>query len=524
MVLLVNLRLVLIAIVVVGVSWWTVSGVAAPTLPPAETSGAEAPPRFNFADVHRRAANLAQQPFEDNRQEIPAFLRELSYDQYRDIRFRADQGLWRDEDLPFELQFAHPGFLFQWPVHINVIEGGEIKPFKYRPDMFDFGKNAFAEPVPEDIGFAGFRVHYPLHRDSYYDEVAVFLGASYFRAVGQHQAYGLSARGLAIDTGLTKAEEFPFFREFWIEKPDKDTTELTIYALLDSARATGAYRFIVKPGPATLIDVKASVFLREGVDKLGLAPLTSMFLYGEQGRRGRDDFRPEVHDSDGLLLALGSGEWLWRPLSNPRRLQISSFLDKNPRGFGLLQRDREFNHYQDLEAFYQKRPSVWIEPLNEWGEGVIQLIEIPADAEIYDNIVTFWIPETPPPPGQETTFEYRLHFALELESKPPAGRALSTRLGAGGAASDDPGKRLFVIDFGGGKLAELPEDAKVEAIISTSAGQIANVVTQKNSFTQGWRASFEFIPEADRPAQLRCFLKSGGDVLSETWSYQWAPE
>ncbi|MCP5425250.1 MAG: glucan biosynthesis protein G [Gammaproteobacteria bacterium] len=510
--------------VVFGASWLPQPGLAAPTLPPAETSGAEAPKRFTFADVHRRAANLALQPFVENRPEIPDFLRDLNYDQYRDIRFRADRGLWRNEDLPFELQFAHPGFLFKWPVLVNVIEDGEIKPVHYHQDMFDFGQNHFPEPIPDDIGFAGFRVHYPLHRDSYYDEVAVFLGASYFRAVGQNQNYGLSARGLAIDTGLTKPEEFPFFREFWIEKPSKDATTLTIYALLDSQRATGAYRFIVKPGPATIIDVKATVFLREGVDKLGIAPLTSMYLFGEHDHRGHDDFRPEVHDSDGLLLSMGSGEWLWRPLDNPKRLQISSFLDKNPRGFGLLQRDRDFNDYQDLEAFYQKRPSVWVEPLNEWGEGAVQLIEIPADAEIYDNIVAFWIPDKQPEPGQEATFEYRLHFALALESKPPAGQVIATRTGAGGVAGGDPSKRLFVIDFDGKKLEEMGEDAGVTAIVSTSAGQISNIVTQKNAFTKGWRASFEFAPEGDRSAQLRCFLKSGGDVLSETWSYQWIAE
>jgi glucans biosynthesis protein len=352
-----------------------------------QTEDLNPPKRFNFADVHRRAAGLAKQTFEDSKREIPAFLRDLSYDQYQDIRFRPEKALWRNEGLPFEVRFAHLGFLFLWPVKINVVENGEVKPVAYSNDYFDYGHNKVPADLPADLGFAGFRLLYPLHQDGRYDEVAVFLGASYFRAVGQNQGFGISARGLAIDTGLPKAEEFPFFREFWIEKPARDATDITVYALLDSQSATGAYRFVIKPGLATICEVKAHVFMRQKVQKLGIAPLTSMFFHGELTDRFMDDFRPEVHDSDGLLLETGNGEWLWRPLVNPRRLNVSSFQDTNPKGFGLLQRDRDFSNYQDLEALYQRRPSAWIEPVGEWGKGVVQLIEIPSSAERYDNIV-----------------------------------------------------------------------------------------------------------------------------------------
>jgi len=493
---------------------------AAPTLPPAEYAGMPLK-RFNFADVHRRAATLALQPFENQQPTIPAYLRELDYDQYRDIRFRADQGLWREEGLPFEVQFAHRGFLFLQPVKINVVEAGKVTPIPYRKDWFDYGRNTFPEQLPTDLGFAGFRLHYPLHRDNVYDEVAVFLGASYFRAIGQQQSYGLSARGLAIDTGLPKPEEFPLFREFWLEKPAKNATEITVYALLDSPSVTGAYQFIIKPGPSTVMDVKAQLFLRETVEKFAIAPLTSMFFYGESTRRLIDDFRPEVHDSDGLLLALGSGEWLWRPLHNPSRLQISAFRDFNPRGFGLLQRDRDFNNYQDLEAHYQKRPSVWVEPLDEWGPGFIELVEIPADAERYDNIVAFWIPEQPLTDHASFTAEYRLHFALQLDRKPPGGRTLATRIGAGGAAGADSSRRRFVLDFGGPNLNKLPEKTPINALVSASAGKIENIVVNKNPYTGGWRASFELLPENEAIIELRCFLKTGVDVLTETWSYRW---
>jgi glucans biosynthesis protein len=349
----------------------------------------------------------------------------------------------------------------------------------------------------------------------------VFLGASYFRAVGQNQNYGISVRGLAIDTGLPKPEEFPYFREFWLEKPGKDATELTVHALMDSPSVTGAYRFIIKPGLNTQIEVRASIFVRNKVQKFGVAPLTSMFFHGGLNERFFDDFRPQVHDSDGLLMAAGNGEWIWRPLNNPTRLRISAFQDNNPRGFGLLQRDRNFENYQDLEAHYHIRPGVWVEPQGEWSKGSVQLIEIPSDAERYDNIAAFWVPEKPVEPGQSLEFNYRLFFFLDMPNLSPGGRTLASRIGAGGAGDLDPSRRRFVIDFGGEALAKLAEDAPVTAVVTGSSGQIENVVAHKNAHTQGWRVSFELLPKDNEPADLRCFLKLGDDVLTETWNYQW---
>ena len=502
---------------------WTspVPSVGAPSAPEATEAATPPPKRFNFADVHRRAEMLAAQPFQPTGGDLPDFLKNLDYDQYRDIRFKADRSVWRTEGLPFELQFAPLGFLFKQPVAINLVEDGEVKPVEYANDLFDFGRNPVPENLPADLGFAGFKVLYPLHTDSRYDEVVVFLGASYFRALGQNQHYGLSARGLAIDTGLPKPEEFPFFREFWIEKPARDATELTIHALLDSQSLTGAYRFVIKPGLNTQIDVKANLFVRDPVRKLGVAPLTSMFLHGAMNERFFDDFRPQVHDSDGLLMVTGRGEWIWRPLNNPVRLRISAFQDNNPRGFGLLQRDRDFDHYQDLEANYHSRPSVWVEPQGDWGKGSVQLIEIPSDAERYDNIAAFWVPQNPVEAGQQLELNYRLHFFLDLPHLSPRGRTLASRIGAGGAGAPDSSRRRFVVDFGGEALAPLADDAPVEGVVSGSTGQIQNVVVQRNPYTRGWRLSFELLPQGDEPSELRGFLKLGDDVLTETWSYQW---
>jgi glucans biosynthesis protein len=510
---------------VVGAS--PMAGFGAPNVPEATPAQTPPPKRFNFADVHRRAEMLATQPFQAPDIKLPDFLQNLDYDQYRDIRFRAEKGLWRDAGLPFEIQFAPLGFLFNRQVAINVVEDGQSKPVEYDSDLFDYGRNKVPDDLPKDLGFAGFKVLYPLHTDSHYDEVAVFLGASYFRAVGQNQTYGLSARGLAIDTGLPKPEEFPWFREFWLEKPGKDATELTVYALLDSQSVAGAYRFVIRPGVATQIEVKASLFVRERVQKLGVAPLTSMFFHGALNERFFDDFRPQVHDSDGLLMATGNGEWIWRPLNNPTRLRISAFQDNNPRGFGLLQRDRDFDAYQDLEARYQIRPSIWVEPQGDWGRGSVQLIEIPSDAERYDNVAAFWNPAKPVESGQQLEFNYRLSFFLDLPNLSPGGRTLASRTGAGAGAGAggtgelDATRRRFVIDFGGEPLVRLADDAPVEAVVSASAGQIQNVVVRKNPQTGGWRLSFELAPQGGESAELRGFLRLGNDVLTETWSYQW---
>ncbi len=514
-------RILLSLVLLTGVWCCPVASFGAPNLPEATEATTPPPKRFNFADVHRRAEVLATQPYQDTGANLPEFFANLDYDQYRDIRFRAEKSLWRDAGLPFEIQLAPLGFLFKRQVAINVVADGESTPVEYANDLFEYGRNKVPDNLPKDLGFAGFKVMYPLHTDSYYDEVAVFLGSSYFRAVGQGQNYGLSARGLAIDTGLPKDEEFPDFREFWLEKPGKDATELTVYALLDRQSMTGAYRFVIKPGVTTQIEVKSSIFMRSKVQKFGVAPLTSMFFHGALNERFFDDFRPQVHDSDGLLLAAGNGEWIWRPLNNPPRLRISAYQDNNPRGFGLLQRDRSFDNYQDLEAHYQSRPGIWVEPQGEWGKGSVQLIEIPSDAERYDNIAAFWVPEKPVEAGQQLEFNYRLSFFLDMPNLSPGGRTLASRVGAGGTDNLDSGRRRFVVDFGGEPLTKLTDDAPVEAVVSASTGQIQNVVVHKNPHTNGWRLSFELLPQGGDPSELRCFLKLGNDVMTETWSYQW---
>jgi len=494
----------------------------AQTVEPSQPAGPTVEP-FGFDDVYLRALELAEDPYQPDRPPLPPGFRDLQYDQYRDIRFRQDRSVWRGE-ASFQLQLFSRGFLYQDRVRINVITDGDTEPLAFSRDFFDFGKNEVPPGPLGDMGFAGFRILYPLHGDERYDEVAVFLGASYFRAVGQQQNYGISARGLAIDTGLGTPEEFPVFREFWISKPPPNGEFLEVFALLDSKRATGAYQFRIRPGQDTVVDVTARINLRAPVEKLGIAPLTSMFYHGENTDRFIDDFRPEVHDSDGLVIAGGSGERVWRPLNNPESLQITTFGADNLRGFGVLQRDRDFDHYQDTEAIYHTRPSAWVEAVGGWGKGSVELVEIPTDSERNDNIVAFWKPAVPVEPGNPLHVEYRLHFSLNPESQLKGGRTLATRIGAGGTDVPDYSRRKFVLDFAGHAVEGLdPENPNVQPVCNASSGEIAQQVAHHNRFTGGWRLFFELVPESGQAADLRCFLRRGRDVLTETWVYRWLP-
>lgn len=512
------------ALAAATVLFLTLASAPAPAQsPPAPAASGRPPPSyFDFSKVYERAAALAARPYAKPADKLPPFLAKLDYDRYRQIRFRPDRALWRNENLPFQVQFFSRGFLFNERVAVNVVYRGVVSPVRFDRGLFDFGSLTLPEKFPENAGFAGFRIHYPVNRADYHDEVVVFQGASYFRAVAKGEAWGLSARGLAIDTGLPKTEEFPVFREFWIKKPEPGATRLTVFALMDSPSVTGAFRFVVTPGTATVLEVTEHLFFRKSVEKVGIAPLTSMFFHGENTERFVDDFRPEVHDSDGLLIVTGSGEHVWRPLANPDRLTLSAFGGENVKGFGLLQRDRAFGHYQDLEAHYERRPSAWVEPLGAWGKGTIQLIEIPSPSERNDNIVAFWVPDDPIKPKARLTFEYRLSFSDDPQGGAQGARVIATRIGGGGTDELTSARRKFVIDFEGPVLERVTDVSSVEAVVTASAGTLSPAIVQRNPHTGGLRVHFELTPPAaDAPVELRAFLRRDQHYLSETWTYQW---
>jgi periplasmic glucans biosynthesis protein len=477
---------------------------------------------FGLDDVTRRAEEAAGRSFRDDRGDVPDWLVHITYDQWRDIRFRPAQALWRGES-PFEVQFFHPGLFYDRIIKINIVDGNEVRPLEFDPQAFDYGKNDFGDRVPRGVGFAGFRVHYPIKNPRYADEVIVFLGASYFRSLGRDQAFGLSARGLAVDTAEPGGEEFPRFREFWLVKPASDATTMTIYALLDGPSVVGAYRFEVSPDAQTRIGVDVKLFLRESTKKLGLAPLTSMFFHGENRLQPFVDFRPEVHDSDGLLVASSSGEWIWRPLENPTSLHTTSVVVADPRGFGLMQRDRAFESYQDLEARSELRPSVWIEPTGAWGKGRVELVEIPTRVDIHDNVVVYWVPEARPAPRTPYAFAYSMRWYGDDPAIPPGGRVLATRRDFGTV----PDAHRFVVDFGGDGLASIPAEQAPRAVVTVVGGpEVAEILDQqvvKNPVNGQWRLSFQLRPKTIDAIDLRAFLDRGGEALTETWSYTLVP-
>jgi periplasmic glucans biosynthesis protein len=489
---------------------------------PAQQNAQPFPPPpevFGFATVQRIAHERAMHPYENRSTHLPQVLSKLGYDQYRDIRFRRAYALWHNQSL-FEVQFFHRGFNFDRRVSISEVVEGVARPVEYNPAWFEFGRLArVATKLPLDLGFAGFRVHYPLQTPNYKDELIVFLGASYFRVLGRNQAYGLSARGLAINTATTAGEEFPWFTDFWLVKPQSEQRSLTIYAVLDSESITGAYHFEVRPGRITQVEVTCELYPRRSIEKLGIAPLTSMFFYGEDQSAHRfDDYRPQVHDSDGLMAQTGSGEWLWRPLVNPHELRVNRYMDEHPKGFGLIQRDRDFTHYQDPESNFQRRPSYWIQPLGDWGKGGVELVEIPTDEEIHDNIVAYWVPSGAVEASRPLKYAYLLSSHGDSPAWPPGGKAIATRTAGAGSRED---VRRVIIDFAGGDLDGLDRTQPVRAYVTANGGRVDTVTVERIAETGAWRVTFRVTPsKAKQPVDIRCYLTLYGEALTETWMNQ----
>ncbi len=487
---------------------------------------------FDWDRLSHMAQVRSAEPWRENGDKLPEPLASITYDQLRDIRFKPARSTWRDQNLPFEAQYFHLGLYQSQPVRINEITAdGQVRRLPYRVDDFDFGANRFDASAWGDLGHAGFRLHFPLNNVAYKDELVVFLGASYFRALGAQQQYGLSARGLAVDTVGGSGEEFPRFTEFWIQRPTADAREVTVYALLESPRVTGAYRFDIRPGFATTMGVRAQVFAREGaapVATLGIAPLTSMFLSGEnQPLPG--DFRPEVHDSDGLMMVTGEGEWLWRPLQRPKGIAVSSFSTTHPRGFGLMQRDRRFASYEDVEARYERRPSAWITPRGEWGAGRVELVQLSTPDETHDNIVAYWVPAQPLLPGQPLEFAYDIAWQGDEQQRPPSSWVTQSRRGYGYtrlSAEEQAQQPKYILDFAGPAIDALPPGAEVKAVVSANAnGRVLEAIAYPNPATRTWRVSLRVTRiDPTQPVELRAFLQHQQHTVSETWTHLLLPE
>ncbi len=469
---------------------------------------------FDDGFVRQRARALAAEPYVP-RPQVPQGWLDLSYDQYRKIWFDGRNALWEGTDSPQRVDMFPPGLYFPQAVALNVVEDGSARPLVFDLDVFDRTDGFPDLPVDETMGYSGLRLRAELEKPGIFQEYAVFQGASYFRGIGKGQTYGLSARGLALGTADPMGEEFPDFTSFWLEKPAPGAQTVVVHALLDSPSCTGAYRFEITHGLILDMQVSAHVFARETLTNIGIAPLTSMFLFDDTMRQRFSDFRPAVHDSDGLLIHNGAGEVLWRPLSNPRTLQVSAFSDSAPRGFGLMQRKRDFSDFNDLEALYHSRPAVWITPAEDWGQGAVTLVEIPADLEIYDNIVAYWRPLDPIEAGSEHEMRYSLRWGAAPAPETSLIHVLKTAMGG-----RPEGGHVIVIDFEGGTA--VPDDlSDIEILLRSSAGTTTPGNLQRNPETNGPRLAFTFHAEEADHAEFRVQLRHDGAPLSEIWLYRW---
>jgi len=480
---------------------------------------------FDYARLKGLARTLANAPYQGSSAELPPAIAKLTWDQWQAIRFRDDHSLWFGEGLRFRVQLFHLGFTIKKPVRIYSVENAQAQELSFDPALFDYSRSGVdARKLPATLGFAGFRL---LFHSDWKRDIAAFQGASYFRAVDGELQYGMSQRGLAIDCGLPRPEEFPDFTAYYLERPAKESSQLTVYGLLDSPSVAGAYRFVIDVADTQIMDIDAALYPRKTIERLGIAPGTSMFLCGPNDRRVDNDWRPAIHDSDGLKLRTGAGEWLWRPLVNTATVRVNSYADEAPRGFGLMQRDRNFDHYQDDGVFYDRRPSVWVEPKGNWGRGSVMLLEIPATDETFDNIVAFWNPADRPQRGQELLFGYRLFWCRYNPVSCPLAQVYATRDGIGGIVGQKHSyfSWRFVIDFAGGDFSLLGEDAHIEPMISASRGTVEIASARPLHAINGWRAMFDLKLADDslEPVNLRVFLSLNAQPLTETWIYQYTP-
>jgi len=488
---------------------------------------------FSLDDVVAKAKALADQPYTAPASNLPPAFSDMQFGDYVKIQPQADKFVWRDQKTPFKLGFYHQGMQFNTPVIVHEIVDTKVDGIAYDPNRFAFGGLSFPPGATAPLGYAGFKLLYPVNRADKEDEIMSVLGASYFRVIGRGQVYGLSARGLAIDTATSTGEEFPRFTEFWVQRPLPEDKQFTFYALLQSPRATGAYRFVLTPGEDATLDVQARVFVRGQVARLGIAPLTSMFLFGPNQQSGRRNFRPAIHDSNGLAIRMGTGEWIWRPLNDPQGVEVSTFQAASPKGFGLLQRGREFANFQDLKDRYDLRPSAWIEPQGDWGRGAVQLVEIPTADETNDNIVAYWLPAELPPKGTPLNFDYRIHWTTDEAAllKNEVGYVRQTfhtdgELTQANLIRHGDGTTALLVDFTGPVLTQLPADAQLKPQVTVNSNaDLIDTQLEPNPVIGGWRLTLRLkVKDAAKPVELRASLASGNYTLTETWSYQLPPK
>ena len=469
--------------------------------------------KFEPAVVVEAARLLSRRPYQPPTTAIPEPFSSLNAESYQAIKHRPERLIWGDENRGIVLEPLHRGFLFATPVSLSLVEDGIVKRIAYDANRYNFGKLNVASQNA-DLGFSGFKI---LQQGDAMRELASFQGASFFKSMAKGQTAGLVARGLALKTGDARGEEFPIFRAFWIERPAADGV-VVIHAIADSESATAAFRFTMRAADITIVDTEVTIFARTTLDHVGFSPMQATFLFAANKRRNVDDLRPAVHEASGLQMLNGRGEWLWRPLNNPEQLQVSLFMDENPKGFGLAQRDRDFSNYQDDEQRFDLKPTLWIEPIGDWGAGAIQLIEIPSDSEANDNIVVFWRPKASLAAGSETTFAYRQFWCWTPPEKPSLAQVVSFRMGKGTTGR----RRRCLVEFAGDVFSE-EKPLEMKLSLNSSPGQIINPRIVHNPARKTARVLFELDPGSESAIELRLIIEEGEKPLTETWLYRWTP-
>ena len=499
---------------------------AAALLGGASGAGAQTPPQLiqnAFADGQRfapgavteLARTLSRRPFVPPPNDLPDAFAGLNYEQYITIKSLPAARVWDGEGRGFVVDPLPRGFVFSAGVTLFTVEDGQVRRLVFDRRRFDFGTLNVPANTP-DLGFSGFRLTSATGGTAPFD-FAIVQGATFFRALARGQNYGMVARALTLKPAEARGEEFPIFRAFWIERPSPGTNAIVVHGLVDSESVAGAVRMTFRPGDTTIVDVETTLFPRVNLEHVGLGGMGATFLFGPNVRRGNDDVRPAVYEAAGLHIWNGQGEWLWRPLNNPDTLQISAFLDENPKGFGLIQRERDFAAFGDDTQQMERRPSLWIEPLGEWAQGAVQLIEIPSDSEINDNILAYWRPRAAMAAGSEVTVAYRQFWCWTPPERPSLAVVTATRSGRGSGGR----RRRFVVEFAGDALAALPADTK--PVLSSGPGTIGNVRVFPYPDRRSVRVAFELDPGGENACEMRLLLQAAGKPLSETWLYRWTP-
>jgi len=477
------------------------------------------PAQFDPASIVDLARSLSKKPYRAPTLPLPEAFSNLTPEAYSSIGSRPENQIWAADNTGFVIEPLHRGSVFSAAMSINVIENGFERRLVYTPDLFEFGK--ITPPANAgDLGFSGIRLLVPFEGNL--REVAIFQGASFFRARASYQLFGAIARGLSIRTADPRGEETPAFRALWIEKPNLASNAIVIHALLDSESVTGAYRFTLRPGDATIIDTECTLFARTNVEHYGIATMAGTYVYGPLDRR-RDDIRPSVHEVQGLQILNGNNEWVWRPVANRETLQGSAFVDTNPKGFGFLQRDRAFAAFQDDVAHWEWRPSLWIEPIGDWGSGEVTLVEIPSESELNDNMVAYWRPKAPLIAGAEASFAYRQFWCWQAPNRPPLAQVAVSRSGRATGGPAGGKRRRFLVDFSGDIFADPQRASEINPNLTAAPGTLSNLRTFLDKDRKSMRVVFDMDAGNDTLSELRLVLEAQGKPISETWLYRWTP-